>query len=452
MTSNSRPILSAIRLARPKRNTTGWRILAPRGPFLLLVVVALAVLSLAATGCPGNGNVVPDAIAGTPATPTPPTQPPNQPPVIAADTFVRQVGDRLDARLVVGDPDGTVTGVAWLRPPPGFAAAGGANPGFSWTPPVAGTWRVEVSATDDAGATTTAGITFVSRHPPRRHTLVGLGDSVAAGFGLDLTDALLGDPCWRAPADAYPGRVMDRLIGSGKVPRSEANVVLAACAGSSAGDVRDSPTWPPPGAPEDFGEAGWSQLDWAIHLNPGYVTLTVGANEVGVVDLAVLAGGELDRAELDRRLDVVAGGVGYLLDELVDRTDARIVLTNYYNPTAAKPVGLQGCRGDCFVELGGIVHDALNRTLAEAAARHGPRVQLVDVARLFDGHEAGDALGPGWLREPIETFLGVQVRAYCSEEDPPGSWISSFDCVHPTGDGMAAIAEAVAAAFAASQR
>ena len=74
-------------------------------------------------------------------------------------------------------------------------------------------------------------------------------------------------------------------------------------------------------------------------------------------------------------------------------------------------------------------------------------MQLVDVASLFEGHEAGDALGPDWLRDPIETFLGVQVGAYCSEDDPSGSWVSAFDCIHPTGDGMAAIAEAVAAAF-----
>ena len=420
---------------------------------LCLVVVSLAAISLAATGCPGGGGLGSGGASDDPAAvTTTTTRPPNQPPVIAVDSFVWPVDERLDARLSVSDPDGRVTGITWLRPPPGFAAAGGANLGFSWTPPVAGTWRAEVTATDDDGATTTADVTFVSRHPHRRHTLVGLGDSVAAGFGHDLTDVLLGDPCWRAPGGAYPGRVMDHLVAGGDVPGGEASVVLAACAGTSTGDVWGSPTWPPPGAPEDLGHPGWSQLDWAVHLNPGYVTLTVGANDVGVVDLAVLAGGELDRAELDRRLEALAGDLGYLLDELVDRTDARIALTNYYNPTAANPRGLQGCRGECFIELGDIVHDALNRTLAQAATRHDPRVQLVDVAPLFEGHEAGDALGPDWLREPIESFLGVQVRAYCSEEDPPGSWISSFDCVHPTGDGMAAIAEEVAAALAASRR
>ena len=309
-----------------------------------------------------------------------------------------------------------------------------------------------MTATDDGGTTTTALVTFVSRHPHRRHTLVGLGDSVAAGFGLDIADALLGDPCWRAPAAAYPGRVMDRLVAQGDVPRGEAGVVLAACAGTSTGDVWDSPTWAPPGAPQDLGEPGWSQLDWAIHLNPGYVTLTVGANDVGVVDLSVFDGGELDRRELDRRLEAVAGGVGFLLDELVARTDARIALTTYYNPTAIEPTGLPGCRGECFTTRAAVVHEALNGALAGAAARHDSRVQLVDITAPFKGHEAGDALGPGWLREPIETFLGVQVRAYCSAEDPSGSWISSFDCIHPTREGMAAIAEEVAAAFTASQR
>lgn len=418
---------------------------------MLPVTVALAVVSLAATGCPEDrGTGLGDVIS--PAAPPSTTEPANRPPEIVVDGFVRQVGERLDGWLAVGDPDGTVTRIAWHRAPPGFTSPGGADPTFSWIPPVPGTWRVQVTATDDAGATSTALATFVSRHPHRRHTLVGLGDSVAAGFGHDLTDVLLGDPCWRAPAAAYPRLVMDRLVDAGEVPGGQAAVVLAACSGTSTRDVWDSPTWLPSGAPSGLGQPGWSQLDWAVHLNPGYVTVTVGANDVGVVDLSILARGELDRAELRLRLEAVAGGVGYLLDELVDRTDAAIALTNYYNPTAVSPTGVAGCRGACFAEVSEVVHDALNAVLAQAAARHGPRVQLVDVAALFNGHEAGDALGPGWLRGPIETVLGVQVRAYCSTEDPRGSWISSFDCIHPTDDGMAAIAGEVAAALSASRR
>ncbi len=404
------------------------------------------MISVAATGCPGSegaagDDVPPDTGAVAPTT----TQPANAAPIIAADSFVWTVGERLDARLSVSDPDGTVARIAWHRTPPGFAAPGGAATSFSWTPPVAGTWRAEVAATDDEGATATAEVTFVSRYPHRQYTLVALGDSVAAGFGLELTDALLGDPCWRAPRAAYATHVMDRLVAAGRVPRGDARVVLVACAGTSTGDVWEAPAWPPPGAPDGVGEGGWSQLDWAVRLNPGYVTLTVGANDVGVVDLSILEGGQLDRAELDRRLAAVAGGVGYLLDELVARTDARVVLTNYHNPTASNPRGLRGCRGECFADLGEIVHDALNRTLAREVERHGARVQLADIASPFVGHEAGDALGPDWLRDPIETFLGVQVGAYCSQDDPDGSWISALDCIHPTGDGMIAIAEVIAA-------
>ncbi len=367
------------------------------------------------------------------------------------DSYLQQVGSRLDEQLVVSDPDGTVTRIEWNRPPPGFAYSGGAERAFSWTPPVAGTWRVEVTATDDAGASSSAVATFISRYPQRQHTLVGLGDSVAAGFGLDLTDALLGDPCWRAPADSYPNRVMDLLVEAEEVPQAQAEVVLVACSGSSTGDVWESPTWFPPDAPAGIGESDWSQLDWAIQLNPGYITLTVGANDLGVVDLSILAGGELDDAELARRLENVAGGVGYLLDELLDRTDAEIVLTNYYNPTAVNPTGLEGCRGECFVELADVMHNELNRVLAGVADRYRARVSLADVATLYEGHEAGDALGPNWLREPIETLLGVQVRAYCSEEDPGESWVSSIDCVHPTGAGMSAIAGEVAAVFGAAR-
>ena len=417
----------------------------------MVAVVAVGVVSLAATGCPGNdaggGSGPGDTSAGTTDAPTTTTLPPNRPPVIAVDSFVWAVGERLDARLSVGDPDGTVTRIVWHRPPPGFGHPGGADTSFSWTPPVAGTWRGEVTATDDGGATATAEVAFVSRHPRRQYTLVALGDSVAAGFGLDLTDALLGDPCWRAPRAAYPSLVMDRLVEAGKVPAGEAQVVLAACSGSSTVDVWEPPTWLPPGAPRDLDGTAWSQLDWAVQVNPGFVTLTVGANDVGVVDLSIAPGGELDRDELERRLAAVVGGVGYLLDELVQRTDARIAITTYHNPTALNPTGLGDCRGQCFVDLANIVHESLNQALAEVAARHAPRVRVVDVAPLFVGHEAGDALGPDWLREPIESLLGVQVGAYCSVEDPDGSWISSLDCLHPTGDGMRAIAGVVAAAL-----
>jgi lysophospholipase L1-like esterase len=407
--------------------------------------VAVGVVSLAATGCPGDGGTgLGDAVAlPEPATTT---QPPNQPPELSVDSFVWTVGERLEARLSVGDPDGHVTRINWRRPPPGFNSPGGADDSFSWTPPVAGTWEGQVTAIDDDGAGTTSDVTFIARHPQRQNLLVALGDSVAAGFGLDLTDALLGDPCWRAPGAGYPGGVMDRLAAAGRLgQRSEAGLVLVACAGIATSDIWEVPTWAPPGAPAGIGDPGWSQLDWAVHLNPPYVTLTVGANDIGVVDLSILDGAELDRRELDRRLAALEGEVGHLLDELVAGTDARIALTNYYNPTATDPTGLPGCRGECFVEQATVVHDALNESLARAAARHRSRVRLVDIAPLFVGHEAGDALGPGWLREPIESLLGVQVGAYCSESDAADSWISSFDCVHPTVDGMEAIAESVAA-------
>ena len=448
MAGNSRAILSAIRLARAGGNTTGRGAGTARARSTLLVAVA-ALVSVAATGCPDDGGT---GLAGAvnPAAPSTTTEPANRPPSIVVEDILGQVGDRLDGRLSVSDADGRVTQITWRRPPPGFSEPGGASASFSWVPPVAGTWAAQVTVTDDEGATATAAVTFVARHRHRPNMLVALGDSVAAGFGLDLADVLLGDPCWRAPAAAYPALAMDRLAAEGSAP-SGARVVLAACAGSSTSDLWERPTLRPPGAPEDLGEPVWSQLDWAVRLNPGYVTLTVGANDVGVVDLSFLDGGALDRAEVQRRLDAVAGGVGYLLDELVDRTDARIVLTDYYNPTATNPTGLPGCGGACFVELAASIHEALNDTLAQAAAHHRPRVQLVEASSLFEGHEAGDALGPDWLRAPVETVLGVQVRAYCSADDPPGSWISSFDCIHPTDDGMAAIAEAVADAFAASQ-
>ena len=84
------------------------------------MAATLAVISVAATGCPDDGGTgLADAV--TPSAPPTTTQPPNRPPELQVDSFRWTVGERLEASLSVGDPDGYVTRITWRRPPPGFS-------------------------------------------------------------------------------------------------------------------------------------------------------------------------------------------------------------------------------------------------------------------------------------------------------------------------------------------
>lgn len=381
--------------------------------------------------------------------------PVNMPPVIEALPVKATPGETLRGSIEASDPDGEVVGITWVKAPPGMVRSEEGELGeFEWTPGVAGYWVGEVVATDDDGATETAEIEFLARYRANPHYLVAIGDSVASGFGLQRRDFLFGDPCWRAPDAAYPGLVMERLLDAGALPDSDTRVVLAACVGTRVADLWGDAVHRPDGAPDGFEDEGWSQMEWVIRTNPGFVTVTVGANDLGVVDLSWLSvsdsGGEINQVELSRRSASMRGTLGRLLERLVEETDAAVVLTTYYNPVADVPKGLTGCEGECFADLAGEVLGVLNQAIVEEAASFAPRVQVAEIAEVFTGHSAGDSFGPDWARGPIERLLGIQVSAYCSErsaEDDDATWISTLDCIHPNKEGMRAIASVVADVF-----
>ena len=374
--------------------------------------------------------------------------------MIQATPVRATLGEALSGSIEATDPDGEVVGITWIKAPPGMVRSEDRELGkFEWTPGVAGYWVGEVVATDDDGASETAEIEFLARYPANPHYLVAMGDSVASGFGLQRRDFLFGDPCWRAPDAAYPGLVMERLVDAGVLTASDARVVLAACVGKRVADLWEDAVNRPDGAPDGFEGEGWSQLEWVIRTNPGFVTVTVGANDLGVADLSWLsfsnAGGEINRSELSRRIASMRGTLGRLLERLVEETDAAVVLTTYYNPVADVPKGLSGCEGECFADLAGEVLATLNRALVEEAAHFAPRVRVAEIAEVFTGHSAGDSFGPDWARGPIERLLGVRVSAYCSEgaAGDDATWISTLDCIHPNAEGMRAIASVVADVF-----
>ena len=375
----------------------------------------------------------------------------NLSPVITTEQVRTVVGRQHADRIEAQDPDGEVVRITWAKSPPGLLDAKTPDSlgNYEWTPTAAGTWDAEITAFDDEGASVTAKVEFIARHEATPDALVALGDSVAAGFGLQRRDFLFGDSCWRAPGSSYPGFVMEELVEAGEVSSSRDRVILAACTGHRSADVWEKVVRRPDGAPKEMGEDGWSQLDWAVRVNPGYVVLTVGANDIGVADLSwlLLPDGGIREDELGRRVTEVRGGVGNLLEELTAKTDSLIVITTYYNPVAVSPAGLDECSGECFFDLATDVVDALNDAIVGAAEQYASRVRVAKIGALFEGREASSSFGPDWIREPIERILGVQVSAYCSQEATEGTWVSTVDCIHPNEDGMRAIPSVVSDLF-----
>jgi lysophospholipase L1-like esterase len=281
---------------------------------------------------------------------------------------------------------------------------------------------------------------------------VSLGDSVASGHGLDWSDWNRGDDCWRAGGDSPGGRFFStwRRAGPGR------SFTLLACSGATSADLLV------PGG----------QVEQAVAVNPGLISITVGANDLAFVDPAkFFPGGRFDRAAVEARLQGLRGGLFRILSRLLSATDARILVTTYHDPTAADPVGVPGCRGACFATAARQTVVDLNATIAGVAGRFSAaRVQVVDVAPRFVGHGAPNGWGPdqireygvpdwlpGWLEPPGEVVealtAATTIQAYCSSvhnwgDDP--NWVSGIDCVHPNEDGARAYAAAMVDAWRAA--
>jgi len=458
--SNSLPKLSRI---------PGFRSCARFGAALVVAVLASAC-SPGSSGSDSAENESADsqALAQEAA---------NQPPTVESLEVRATLGESVSATVKASDPDGSVVDLTWSSRPPGLSL--GSEGAFDWRPPVAGTWHAVITATDDQGATGTAVAVFKARYQAQPNTLVGMGDSVAAGFGLDLlafnplealemvealsmealsSDALgsAGVPaealpvnCWRSASRSYPALVSEKLVALGHIGEADAELLLVACTAAATVDLWEQPVPPPRSADAEAESWSLTQLDWAVRANPGWVTLTVGANDIGVTDFRdlLLTDGSVDTEVLAGRAEDVTVGLDYILGKLTADTDAQIVVTTYHNPVAVVPSGYGDCTGECFAEFAAAVHAALNEALetavaAQEAAAEG-RIHLVDIAAAFDGHEAPNALGPDWLRAAIETAIGVQVRAYCSSEEPEDSWVSSLDCIHPNVAGTEAVADLI---------
>jgi lysophospholipase L1-like esterase len=289
------------------------------------------------------------------------------------------------------------------------------------------------------------------RPPANPTTLVAIGDSVAAGMGLQWQDWLRPDDCWRAGSSSYGGRVFDKWRKA--APSNQRNAykfALLACKGETAAGLGGG------------GETNPNQIDAAIAADPGLITLTIGANDLGFVhpERFFDANGKLTTTSIDKAMRALRMGLTADLRQLVDKTSAAIIVTTYHNPTAADPIGVAGCRGKCFASAVSTVLDTLNATITNTADGFSrDRVRVADVTSRFAGHGAPNGWGvdalrqagvPGWVPIPdmargvLSEARGIQ--SYCSSNHNiwnDKNYVNGIDCVHPNGDGAGAYADAV---------
>jgi lysophospholipase L1-like esterase len=286
--------------------------------------------------------------------------------------------------------------------------------------------------------------------PPVRY--VSIGDSVAAGQGLDWSDWTRDDACWRAGSDSPGGRFFKtwKQAGPGRA------FTLLACSGATTDDLL----------------APGGQVDQAIAADPTLVSITIGANDLSFVNPAkFFVDGRLDQAVVDQRLANLRTQLITVIRRIFLSTDARILVTTYHDPTADDPVGVPGCRGACFAAAAhGVVAD-LDAVIRDAVAYFPSGwVRLVDVAPRFVGHAAPNGWGPDqiresglpgwlprWVKPPSDLTWALRraasIQAYCSADHHLGddpNWVSGIDCVHPNDDGAKAYAAALVDAWRAA--
>jgi lysophospholipase L1-like esterase len=306
---------------------------------------------------------------------------------------------------------------------------------------------VSMSAMALAFVTTTSASalpTHAAKTASHPHTYVALGDSVAAGMGLQWRDWIIPDSCWRAGSDSYAGRFFSGWKKAApKAEQGDYRFVLLGCKGAVASNIG-------------------SQIDGAIAEDPGLISLTIGANDLRFVypERLFRTDGTLDRAQIDTNLAGLRTSLIADLTRLVDATAARIVVTTYHNPAAANPTGVPSCRGKCFSDAVTDVIAQLNSTIVSAVGTFAvDRVRLADVAPRFAAHGAPNGWGPdSWRQAGVPSWIPIPAAARTTLNDTRGiqaycasghniwndkNWVNGIDCVHPNSAGANAYAATI---------
>ncbi len=440
---------------------------SPRAVLLACAATLLisAWLISACSSDRGATDSAPSIGTAAPSTVAPATTVANRPPELRTVALARaEIGQLYSDAIVASDPDGDEVVVRVGDGPIGFSPivnSRGGITGFDWRPTEPGEWHVEVTVTDDEGLTTTADVRLLGRAVRPNPLVLAMGDGIAAGFGRDRSDFLGTDDCFRSERDAYAVITTQALVDAGALA-TNAEVLVLGCAEATL-DLLDSDTIHATTGSGDRLDDERTQMAWASSLNPTIITLTIGASTGGFLDierhfLSESGSGEaggLDEVGLAATHQAVRNDVQRVLEELLRTTDAHIAITTYYDPTAAMPVGIDGCRGPCFREAMDQIVGGLNDAIVDAAeAASTERISIVRLDGAQDVWEASNGVGPDFVRDGLGPFQGVVDRftggssSTCADEGgPPEDLVSALDCLHPNTDGYKKIAERVTEAL-----
>ncbi len=379
-------------------------------------------------------------------TPTPsptPTPLPAQASIRAPAIVRTEVGVTVATGIITSSPaNNPITSVQINDGPPGLV-----DPG-SFSPSEPGSWNATLIVTDSFDRETRRRVNFLSRYPARPNAVLAIGDSIASGHGLELTDYLGGDDCFRSNK-GYPKLVVDRLVAQGRLP-ADTELGLVACSGFDSEDLTTKLVEGGIAGTEPDDGTRRTQVDWVVRANPALVFLSVGINDLGFEDPArFIAGDKLNSDLVEPRLGQLTSRLSAIVTELLGATDALVVVTGYYNPTAERPQGVPGCETTCFFAVSEEAVRRLNGAIV-AALPASDRIAYVDLAQTFAGHGAPNGIGPDDARAGsglIGDLLGgyfEDIQPYCAKGDGgPDPWVNAIDCVHPTEEGARAIADAV---------
>ena len=290
-------------------------------------------------------------------------------------------------------------------------------------------------------------------------TYVALGDSFSSGEGVrpflrtggacdrssraystSVRPAGYARPLYAIASRGGPaGRGGANTFGSGQSVRKAGGVVWVtrACSGATTQNVLPRSL----GGVPQIGAGGTTQLDSATLKSADLVTLTLGGNDVGYVEvLAACALGTCNTPEFEQQRAAQIDATEPKLEAVyravaAKAPHARILVLGYPQLFPADPAR-QACQAlgafsgeqDMLRRLG----DRLNATITTAAAHAGARVRYVPVAGRFGGHEICGSKG-AWLNAIVSSPSGFGLD--------PGSF-------HPNLAGQAGYGAAVNAALA----
>lgn len=207
---------------------------------------------------------------------------------------------------------------------------------------------------------------------------VALGDSVAAGLGLQRADD--GDEACGLSSMAYGARVAASL---------QLSYTNLACSGATAGDLVTEQHLP------DTSRDIEPQLDHAFANGiPQLMTITAGANDIQWSNFirkcyAATCGTTTDKAAAKVLIAAMRLKLDYALNSIEERSDSgktpQVVVTGYYKPFAKSCAKQQSRLMSKEISWLNDQTNALNQAITKAVAKHPKFARYAPVS--FSGHE-----------------------------------------------------------------